>query len=61
MGERKLVRLHHLHLAYALTSALSFDGLPFLPDHFDFVHISWIGLGVPENEVRWKPDASLWC
>ncbi|KAK2463439.1 hypothetical protein APHAL10511_004525 [Amanita phalloides] len=27
-----------------------FQGLPFLPDHFDFVHISWIGLGVPENE-----------
>jgi len=26
------------------------DGLPFPPDHFDFVHISGIGLGVPEDE-----------
>ncbi|KAJ7650178.1 hypothetical protein FB45DRAFT_887172 [Roridomyces roridus] len=26
------------------------DGLPFPSDHFDFVHISGIGLGVPEDE-----------
>ena len=42
-----------------LIPAHSFDGLPFLPEHFDFVHISWIGLGVPENEVRWIPEPIL--
>ncbi|KAK7033191.1 Methyltransf-25 domain-containing protein [Favolaschia claudopus] len=26
------------------------DGLPFPSDHFDFVHVSGIGLGVPEDE-----------
>lgn len=44
---------------YELIPAHSFDGLPFLPEHFDFVHISWIGLGVPENEVRWIPEPIL--
>ena len=29
----------------------SLDGLPFPDEEFDFVRISFIGLGVPEDEV----------
>ncbi|KAF9052510.1 hypothetical protein BDZ89DRAFT_1005460 [Hymenopellis radicata] len=44
------------------------DGLPFPPDHFDFVRIARIGLGVPEDEWQYvleevarvmKPGAPL--
>lgn len=35
-----------------VTGFPSLDGLPFPPDHFDFVRIARIGLGVPEDEVR---------
>ncbi|KAJ7761879.1 hypothetical protein DFH07DRAFT_814409 [Mycena maculata] len=47
---------HPLPLANELAGRLRWvhgnllDGLPFPSDHFDFVHISGIGLGVPEDE-----------
>lgn len=34
-----------------LTVTLRLEGLPFPPNHFDFVRIVGIGLGVPEDEV----------
>ncbi|KAJ7707607.1 hypothetical protein B0H17DRAFT_1033226 [Mycena rosella] len=45
-----------LPIAHAIASRLQWvhgnllDGLPFPSEHFDFVHISGIGLGVPEDE-----------
>ncbi|KAJ6609229.1 S-adenosyl-L-methionine-dependent methyltransferase [Mycena sp. CBHHK59/15] len=47
---------HPLPIADALGGRLRWihgnllDGLPFASDHFDFVHIAGIGLGVPEDE-----------
>ncbi|KAJ7104060.1 S-adenosyl-L-methionine-dependent methyltransferase [Mycena belliarum] len=47
---------HPLPIASALANRLRWvhgnllDGLPFPSEHFDFVHISGIGLGVPEDE-----------
>ncbi|KAJ7455356.1 hypothetical protein B0H11DRAFT_2067763 [Mycena galericulata] len=49
---------HPLPLANELAGRLKWmhgnllDGLPFRSDYFDFVHISGIGLGVPEDESR---------
>ncbi|KAJ7126888.1 S-adenosyl-L-methionine-dependent methyltransferase [Mycena epipterygia] len=47
---------HPLPIADALAARVRWvhgnllEGLPFPSDHFDFVHISGIGLGVPEDE-----------
>jgi hypothetical protein len=51
MGTRQSVGL--ADCCYVLSSSVNIrlDGLPFESNHFDFVRVVGIGLGVPEDEV----------